>query len=410
MKNNQIRHFWQKGSFYIGFSLLFAVCIVFMFAEIYNDRFWLSDFEVYYKAAYRILHGQNLYQIAEDGHYVFKYSPTSSIFFIPFLIMPFAIAKYAYWIMLSASIVAGFYLIIKLIKPDLYAKSQIKTINTVVLLGTLILALHFLRELHLGQVNYLLLFLYLIAIYHYQKDRKLVTAILLASSVFIKPFGLIFIPYFLLKKDFRSLGYFLGSAVLLFLLPILFFNSIEITWQQYQLWIRELIVEMSHKQELLAPANHSIFSILARYSPIRFIALNATTTLIYQLAVLSLIGISFSWFTLIHRKRATVSQLKYLTIIEMILLTAYIPLLAFTSENAFVFTLPLVFIIMLNFDKMRGYQKLLAIVGFVFIGGNFGELWGPDLTKIIDSYSFISIGTLILIGLLYSLRLSKKLI
>ena len=61
------------------------ICLLFMFAEIINHRFWLSDFEVYYKAADRILHSQNLYGISADGHYVFKYSPTSAIYFIPFI-------------------------------------------------------------------------------------------------------------------------------------------------------------------------------------------------------------------------------------------------------------------------------------------------------------------------------------
>jgi hypothetical protein len=402
-------YYWKNRNYNIGFLVLAIICLVFMVAEIYNSRFWLSDLEVYYKAAYRIVRGQNLYQIVEDGHYIFKYSPTSGILFIPFLVMPFAAAKYVYWVLLTSLIVMGFYLCIILIKPSLYSRGKVHSVNRIVLIVTVVLALHFLRELHLGQVNYLLLFLYLTAIYYYNKGKTLVFSVILALTVFIKPFGLIFIPYLLYKLRFRELIVFTGSAIILFLLPLLFYGSFDFTLQQYQLWINELTIELSHKQGLLDPANHSIFSVLARYSPVQFLSLNAVTTYIYQLMVLMVIGLTFIWFTRIHIKKASANQLRYFSMIEFALLIAYIPLLAFTSENAFIFTLPLVFVVILHFNYLKTYEKVLAVMGFLFIGGNFGELWGPIITQKIDDLSLISIGTLILIGLTYSLRIKNVL-
>lgn len=402
-------YYWKNRNYNIGFLVLAIICLVFMVAEIYNSRFWLSDLEVYYKAAYRIVRGQNLYQIVEDGHYIFKYSPTSGILFIPFLVMPFAAAKYVYWVLLTSLIVMGFYLCIILIKPSLYSRGKVHSVNRIVLIVTVVLALHFLRELHLGQVNYLLLFLYLTAIYYYNKGKTLVFSVILALTVFIKPFGLIFIPYLLYKLRFRELIVFTGSAIILFLLPLLFYGSFDFTLQQYQLWINELTIELSHKQGLLDPANHSIFSVLARYSPVQFLSLNVVTTYIYQLMVLMVIGLTFIWFTRIHIKKASANQLRYFSMIEFALLIAYIPLLAFTSENAFIFTLPLVFVVILHFNYLKTYEKVLAVMGFLFIGGNFGELWGPIITQKIDDLSLISIGTLILIGLTYSLRIKNVL-
>lgn len=402
-------YYWKNRNYNIGFLVLAIICLVFMVAEIYNSRFWLSDLEVYYKAAYRIVRGQNLYQIVEDGHYIFKYSPTSGILFIPFLVMPFAAAKYVYWVLLTSLIVMGFYLCIILIKPSLYSRGKVHSVNRIVLIVTVILALHFLRELHLGQVNYLLLFLYLTAIYYYNKGKTLIFSVILALTVFIKPFGLIFIPYLVYKLKFRELLVFVGSAIILFLLPLLFYGSFDFTLQQYQLWINELTIELSHKQGLLDPANHSIFSVLARYSPVQFLSLNAVTTYIYQLMVLMVIGLTFIWFTRIHIKKASANQLRYFSMIEFALLIAYIPLLAFTSENAFIFTLPLVFVVILHFNYLKTYEKVLAVMGFLFIGGNFGELWGPIITQKIDDLSLISIGTLILIGLTYSLRIKNVL-
>jgi hypothetical protein len=409
MTEKKVAHLRQNKYFNIGFIVLALICLVFMLAEIYNHRFWLSDLEVYYKSAYRILHGQNLYGIAEDGHYVFKYSPTSGLLFLPFLIVPFAAAKVVYWILLTSLIVAGFYLSILLIKPNAISQGKVKTVNSAALAATLILALHFLRELHLGQVNYLLLFLYLWAIYLQNKGREWAFSIILAVTVFIKPFGLIFLPYLIYKKKFKELLIFAGTVVILFLLPVLFYGSVATTLQQYQLWMNELSIELSHKQGLLESANHSIFSVLARYSPVALLEMNPTTTYVYQLIVLAIIGGLFIWFMHINSKNIAPPQRKYFAIIEFSLLIAYIPLLAFTSENAFIFTLPLVFIILLYFHDLRVYEKILAVIGFVFLGGNFGELWGPSLTHIFDNLSLISIGTIILIFLLYALRLRNVL-
>lgn len=392
-----------------GLIILSMICILFMFAEIINDRFWLSDFEVYYKAADRIFHSQNLYRIIADEHYVFKYSPTSAIYFLPYVIFPFAIAKYIYWIFLTSIIVLGFYLCVKIIKPTLYSGSHYKSINIIILLSTLILAIHFLRELHLGQVNYLLLFLYILALYFYKIEKRNLFSLILALSIFIKPFTLIFVPYLFIKKKYAELLLISGFSILLFLLPFLFYDSIETTLNQYQLWFNELRIELSHKQGLLENANHTIFSIIARYTPIRFLIINGTIAFVYQILLLFGIGIAFLWFTKINSENNNTEQQRYFSIIELSLLVTLIPLLAFTSENAFIFSQILVFIILINYKNLKKHEKGLSIIAFIFIGANFTELIGKSLSKFVDDNSLISFGTLILIYLLYILRIRNVL-
>lgn len=392
-----------------GLILLSMICILFMFAEIINHRFWLSDFEVYYKAADRIFQSQNLYRIIADGHYIFKYSPTSAIYFIPYIIFPFAIAKYVYWLFLTCIIVIGFYLCLKILKPAFFTNLRSKSINIIILLATLILAIHFLRELHLGQVNYLLLFLYIVALYFYKLEKRTLFSLVLAISIFIKPFTLIFVPYLVIKKKYAELLLFAIFSFVLFLLPFLFYGSIETTLNQYQLWFNELRIELSHKQGLLDNANHTIFSVIARYTPIRFILINGTIAFVYQILMLIGIGTTFLWFSKINSKNNNIGQQRYFSIIELSLLVTLIPLLAFTSENAFIFSQILVFIILLNYKNFKKHEKGLSIVAFIFIGGNFSELIGKSLSKIIDDISLISIGTLILIYLLFNLRIRNLL-
>lgn len=380
-----------------------------MVMELINHKFWLSDFEVYYKAANRIAHSQNLYQISADDYYIFKYSPTSAIYFIPFIILPFTIAKYAYWISLTVIIVLGFRLSLIILKPSLFTNKNVKSINIITLLATLILAIHFLRELHLGQVNYLLLFLFIIALYFYKNQKRIGFSLIIAISIFIKPFALIFAPYLILKKKYTELLLLTGFCLVLFLLPFLFYDSLEATLNQYHLWTNEILKELSNKQGLVENANHTIFSVFARYTPIRFLLVNNKIQISYQVAMLIVIVITYYWFTRINIKDISIKQQQYFSIIELSLLISLIPLLAFTSQNAYIFSLILVIIILLHFKDLKNYEKGLAILAFLFIGGDFAEVLGEETSIIVNNISLITFGPIILIYLLFVLRIRNVL-
>jgi hypothetical protein len=279
-----------------------------------------------------------------------------------------------------------------------------KVINTTVLAATFILAVHFLRELHLGQVNYLLLFSYVLALHFLNNNKWKISSILLGLTIFIKPFALIFLPYLLVKKKYKQLVVFISAICVFILLPFLFYGSIEMTIHQYSMWFQELQIELSHKQGLLADANHTIFSVLARYTPIQFLLINSSISVAYQICVLALIAFLVFYFIKIIPSDLSIMQQKYFLVMDFALLIALIPLLAFTSENAFIYTQLLIFVVLLNFQKLKLYEKVLSIAGFLFIGGNFSELIGKKLSNLADAISLISVGTVILLYILFVLR------
>jgi len=223
-----------------------------------------------------------------------------------------------------------------MLKPSLIIKQQIGAINITIILATLILAIHFSRELHLGQVNYLLLFLFILALFFYVKHYRILFSFIIASSIFIKPFGLIFLPYFILKKKYYELVLFGCFALVLFFIPFLFYGSMETTLGQYQLWINELQFELDQKQGLLENGNLTLFSVFARYTPIRLLINNSLISFVYQCIILLIIGVVFIWFTRMNSKDISSDQKQYLFAIEFSLLLSIIPLLAYTSVNAFI--------------------------------------------------------------------------
>lgn len=383
------------------YIFFFVICVGFMFAEIKNERFWLSDFSVYFKAAERIISGMNLYRYPEDLHYIFKYSPTSATFFIPFLIMPLAVAKVTYWFLLSFVIVYGFYMVSVLLKeysPD--TSENTSKLNRVIFLGGILLALHYMRELHLGQVNYLLMVSFIGLLYIYKKPWLI--ALIWAAGIFIKPFGFILLPYFIVKKKYKEVYYFFVFLLVFALLPLAFYQNWEMFIGQYRSWFYELNVEMAAKSDIFMERNHTVFSVVARYLFFSsFITSNLAVT-IYKFVMLIGIGLAFLWFIIKGRK------VQHAELLEFAILLATIPLLAFTTENAFCFAGLLMFLALFYFRQFGMVYKIMLILCFLFIGANFSEIVGKHVSALLDNWSIISIGTIGLIIAAFNLRYRLK--
>jgi len=82
-----------KTNPYLALYLIIFFLILYMINHVFNGRFISYDFLVYYRAAERLLDGQNLYRIMSDGHYIFKYSPVSAVYFVPISLLSVALTK-----------------------------------------------------------------------------------------------------------------------------------------------------------------------------------------------------------------------------------------------------------------------------------------------------------------------------
>ncbi len=391
-----MNYFWSNR--YTALYLLLLVSLVLLAGEIVNGRFWMHDLEVYYKTAARFVSGSELYRIKADGHYVYKYSPPAAGYFIPFLVLPFGVAKAVYWLLLTfvtALVFHKFYQF--MLSPDVPAPGN-KHKNIVLCLAFLTVGAHIHREWHLGQVNLLLLGIYTLIVESLIYEKRLKTGLLLALSLFIKPFGLIFYPYLLLKKRYTEVLYSCIFILLLGLLPLLFYPSVGEFKQLYLSWFQELAIELRAKQDLLADANHTIFSVGARYTPLQYLLTNAAAIKIYQLGMLAGLGSIVLGYIRMGR------NLPENTTAEVSFLIACIPLLAFTSENAFLFTAPCIILVLYRINQFSTRATLLIILGCLLIGGNIRDLVGSRLFGYLNAISVYTFGTLLLLGLVVILR------
>ncbi len=386
-----MKTFIQKNYVWILFLLLVSAGS--FSAELINSRMDMRDLEVYYRAADRLTEGGELYRAVEDNpweHYVYKYAPPAAMLFIPFLPLGIPLSKIIYWILLSFILGTVLYNLKTLLSPKTVSNRRVATS---LLLGIIIVGTHFFRELHLGQVNLLLLGIYIFALCLLQKEKPMGFAALIAVSIFIKPFGLIFLPLLIIMGRFRELLYFTGFTILMILLPMLFYADSNTYFELYVSWYRELTTELGAKQDLFSAGNHTIFSILARYSPLGLLPIEGSGRHIFQLGVMLSLALLLLWF---YFRRPVPERALRLYIV----LIAIIPLLAFTSYNAFIFTLPLIIYLLFRFGELNILFKIILIISCVFIGGNIYDLAGKDLYNYLWSISIYSWGT---IGLLLTL-------
>lgn len=182
----------------------------------------MVDFEVNRTAGRRLLVGETLYRTT-DGHYQFKYPPFAASLYVPFALLPPTAARAAWFILMCIATAAVFALTSRLASPG----------RAALVFGGVVMARCFLREIDLGQINVfitagLLLMLRLLLRRPSgpppRSRREAAAGVVWGFMSGLKPYAIIFLPYFAIKKRVFALAggaAFLGLA---FLLPASYYG------------------------------------------------------------------------------------------------------------------------------------------------------------------------------------------
>jgi len=177
----------------------------------------MSDFGVCYRGGERALRGETLYR-ASDGHLQFKYAPASALFFAGPALLPYEAAK-AVWYVLSLMFVFG----VARIGLNLLPPSPLRR-ELVVVLGFLVMAKFLAREIELGQVNLLILFLLALMTTALIGGRQVPAGLAAGVSLLFKPYALVFLPYLLIKRKWKALAAAFSAAGAGFALPMIIYG------------------------------------------------------------------------------------------------------------------------------------------------------------------------------------------
>jgi hypothetical protein len=185
--------------------LVLAAAIVAVLIAVYlvGVRRDMSDLRVSVTAGQRLLAGETLYR-ASDGHLQFKYSPPSAVLFVPLALVPFEAAKVV-WYLLEFACLAG----VCVLSPKILSVEKKRALPLIAFTG-LVLLKFLAREIELGQINTVILFLLVLTVWLLISGRKVGAGLAWGLSLFFKPYALIFLPYLLVRKRFRAAAAGLG--------------------------------------------------------------------------------------------------------------------------------------------------------------------------------------------------------
>lgn len=172
-----------------------------------------NNFVIFKYSFWHLLNGQDLYIPHLSDHYdLFKYSPAFALAMAPFAILPNWLGLLL-WNLFSTGI-----LLWAVFKLNLFTNTQKQITLLIIFLETL-------TSLQSAQTNVIMAALFLFAFHFFETEKPHWAALMLMLSVFIKLFGLILFPLFLLYK--RKDRFIFWSAiwfVLLLLLPVIVVN------------------------------------------------------------------------------------------------------------------------------------------------------------------------------------------
>jgi hypothetical protein len=386
--------------FHKVFILIMALLfILFAVLEVINKRFWLHDFQVYYDAATNFFSGKTVYGITFGlGSGYFKYSPFALFIFYPLTWVSYDVAKVIYFIILSLLIVITVIKSDRLVKEKLFGQLDTKPRLLILLIITIAFLQHIYYELHLGNINILLLLLSLYALYLLLKKKEWAAGLILALAILIKPHFLILLPLLFLRKRFIAISSCISGIAV-------------------GLWIPSLYIGFNANMQLLAQwketmLRHNISpvdgqdTIYSWFYRITGSSINEASQNLFVLSVLMFVALLMLAFYIYNKMReAEIADNNGLeiknSVFEYLILIALIPNLTVTDSEHFLFSVPLIaWVINYLFIRKPGYLLTALVVMILCLyGGNLREAIGAPASKWMTTTGILGLGNILLIGM-----------
>jgi len=380
---------FSKGTFFLVLLAFILFLLLFLF-KIKGD---MVDFEVNYEAGKRLSLGETLYRV-EDEHYMFKYLPASSILYLPLSYLSLDAAK-AIWYFLV--IFCSFSLVY--VSYKVLPSREIKCIYVIVI-PPLILAKFFFREIQLGQINALVAIILLLMIWFLVYDKKLnpsnkeiFAGLLWGLGTALKPYALIFFPYFIVKKKWKSLLSGIGFLIAALWVPSLFYG-----FRGNALVFKEWVSTLSQSTPSLITSqdNISILAFFAKWTG------NQNISLVLSGVIIAFLGFLFLFLVLKGK------EIPRASVLECSVLLILIPLISPLGWDYTLLISVLGIMIIVNyFFRFTRLWRGVLVVNFCIVSLSLYDIMGRGLYAQFMFWSVITINFLITLGYLSYLRLRK---
>jgi hypothetical protein len=390
MLKEEFKYFWKGARW---FALLPFIYLVLLFV---NQRFQLSDFNVYYGAADALMSGEQVYGKSfglSSGFY--KYSPEVLVPFLPFALLKYDVAAVLFYLLNTVILV----LLLNEFKRTFFKETFWgKEVWFMLAMTFLFFADQLERELFLGNVNALLLLLTLWSVRSIDNKQYAKAGIIYAIVLCFKIHFLILLPYFILKKEWKVLLFtvlgLIGAALVLFsCVP----NRFIVLHSQ---WLKAV---QAHNVQLDQSPNTIYFFIQKILSSVHM-AVVPTAAVLIGLTIAGLTYLKFIW-----RNIGKGFQSK-----EALILLALIPVLTHTDTEHFLWAMPFFIMLLMAISTWKKKSKwigaLVLICASIPFLLNSPDFVGRDFSKQLDDggIGFMLILLLLLSFLYRSVKFFKN--
>jgi len=333
----------------------------------------MADFRVYYDAADALLHGDTVYGKAfgvSSGFY--KYSPFACIPFIPLALLPYGIASVFYYLLTTAAI-CWFSLRVSKVITDTENLPNL----ALPILTCFFLIDHLERELHLGNVNLLLLIALFECYILLKSNRNWKGGALYGIVLLFKPHFLLLLPYLIWKKRIASVVACLSAVGIGLLIPF-----IALGWKQNMQLIQQWGNAMGDHNIALQLSPNTLYGLINK----TFFSSSAGAWLV--IACLALVASFIAWFIIRNDRiagKAWSSEVRYT---EFFLLIALVPNLVHTDTEHFMWVWPLLALAIREAMKpetpWRTTRIALLALAFIPFALNSPDIVGSKIRLLFD--------------------------
>lgn len=394
----------KKTRLNIGFLVFVAIiCLATFTIEMINGRFWLTDFRVYYSAAMNFFSGAQVYGVCYDmGSGYYKYSPTVLFFFSPYCIFPYKIAAIIHFFILGFAFWYTFKLILDIFKKYLFI-NEFKHEGWLLSLAFICILIHFTREMHLGNINIIMLLLCLQVLHFYLERKSFAGSLMFGIVVLAKPFYLLLLIPLILRKSWKAIAW-LGLIVAIGgLIPFIYLGFTD-SMALYSGWFRTIL---SHNTDY--PGMGSL-DYLIRHNFFPSMPGFTEYLIIFTACVFA------SWFILSNikmeksqRNDKSLADMNF--IIEWFLMISLLPVLFKTDWVQLLLSAPLIAFIISYITVRKKYWMIPGMVVLLFFyGANSDDLLGRELSGKILKLGLMGLSNflLVMISLIMFLNFRKS--
>jgi hypothetical protein len=360
----------------------FVMLVLALVLEVVNGRFRLNDLRVYVMAADALRHGQQVYGVPfglDTGY--FKYAPAFLYLFVPATFLPFMAVCTLHFALIGTALVSVVVRMERILMRHVLAVHAPRP-GLRAMLAFLCVALHLTRELHLGNVNLLLLWCVVAGLEAMLDDDHRLGGVLLGAAVLVKPYlGLVLLPL-VMTGGLRALPSALLTLMGGILLPLLVqgpAGGIALT----KAWLQAM---QAHDTYL--GSTHTLRSLLG-------------TTLGRPLPgwsdLLLLAVVTATLVAGVRSARRSGGEHNALVFGSAWALAA-IPLLVVTDVQHFLLALPLIsWCLARLFHQRRMVLAGLFTLGMLAYGTDSTDLWGRELADRLTQAGTVGWGDLVLL-------------